>query len=71
MIQHFEQACGRPIPYEITPRRPGDIDACWADPGKAAAELGWKAQKGMAQMCKDAWNWQQTNPDGYPQGERP
>jgi len=67
MIQNFEQACGRPIPYEITPRRPGDIGACWADPGKAKKELGWQAQKDLACMCKDAWHWQQSNPDGYPQ----
>ncbi len=65
MIKNFEQACGRPIPYEITPRRPGDIDACWADPGKAQKELGWEAQKGLALMCQDAWRWQQNNPDGY------
>ena len=65
MIKNFEFACGHPIPYEITARRPGDIDACYADPGKAQKELGWKAQKDLARMCKDAWNWQKNNPDGY------
>lgn len=65
MIKGFEAACGRPIPYEFVPRRPGDIAACWADPGKAEAELGWKARKGVDQMCRDAWNWQQKNPNGY------
>ena len=65
MIQGFEEACGHPIPYDIVPRRPGDIAACWADPGKAKKELGWKAKKGIKQMCRDAWNWQQKNPKGY------
>ncbi|MBU1698428.1 MAG: GDP-mannose 4,6-dehydratase, partial [Proteobacteria bacterium] len=46
-------------------RRPGDIAACWADPAKAQEELGWKANKTLADMCKDTWNWQKKNPNGY------
>ncbi len=59
MIKGFEKACGHSIPYEIAPRRPGDIAACWADPSKAERELGWKATLDMDEMCKDAWHWQQ------------
>ncbi len=65
MIQGFERACGRPIPYDTDPRRPGDIAACWADPGKAEKELGWKATRTLDDMCADAWHWQQKNPHGY------
>ncbi len=65
MIRGFERACGRPIPYDTVPRRPGDIAACWADPGKAEKELGWKATRTLDDMCADAWHWQQKNPDGY------
>ncbi len=65
MIQGFERACGRPIPYDTDPRRPGDIAACWADPGKAEKELGWKATRTVDDMCADAWHWQQKNPHGY------
>ena len=65
MVAAFEQACGKTIPYEIVPRRPGDIAECYADPGCAHNELGWRAEKGLAAMCEDAWRWQQQNPDGY------
>ncbi|WDP89426.1 MAG: UDP-glucose 4-epimerase GalE [Desulfobacter sp.] len=65
MIRGFEKACGHDIPYEITPRRPGDIAACWADPSRAQKELGWKARKTMEDMCRDTWHWQQKNPEGY------
>ncbi|MFN2435592.1 MAG: UDP-glucose 4-epimerase GalE [Desulfotignum sp.] len=65
MIQGFERACGRPIPYEIVSRRPGDIGACWADPDKARKELGWQAVRSLDDMCADTWRWQQTNPHGY------
>ena len=61
----FEKACGRPIPYEVVARRPGDIAACYADPAKAHRELGWKAEKGLDEMCADAWRWQVKNPAGY------
>ncbi|MDZ7664298.1 MAG: UDP-glucose 4-epimerase GalE [Desulfotignum sp.] len=65
MIQGFERACGRPIPYEIVSRRPGDIGACWADPDKARKELGWQAVRSLDDMCADTWRWQQKNPHGY------
>jgi UDP-glucose 4-epimerase len=65
MIQGFERACGRPIPYDTAPRRPGDIAACWADPGKAEKELGWEATRTLDDMCAHAWHWQQKNPHGY------
>ncbi|MER1940116.1 MULTISPECIES: UDP-glucose 4-epimerase GalE [unclassified Castellaniella] len=65
MIHAFEAACGRTIPYQLAPRRPGDIAACWADAQKAAQELGWTAQRDLAQMMADTWRWQSGNPDGY------
>lgn len=65
MIHAFEAACGRSLPYEICPRRAGDIAACYASPEKAARELGWRAQYGITEMCRDQWNWQSKNPNGY------
>ncbi|HEX7234847.1 MAG TPA: hypothetical protein VF243_06235, partial [Nitrosospira sp.] len=65
MVQAFEQASERPIPYKIAPRRPGDIASCYADPERAFDLLGWKAQRGLSEMCVDAWRWQKGNPDGY------
>jgi UDP-glucose 4-epimerase len=65
MVRAFEQASGKPVPYRVAPRRPGDIATCYADPAKAAHELGWKAQRGLLEMMRDAWRWQQMNPDGY------
>lgn len=65
-VQAFEQASGRPIPYAIVDRRPGDIASCYANPAYAADILGWRAELGLAHMCEDAWRWQQGNPDGYP-----
>jgi UDP-glucose 4-epimerase len=59
MVRAFSAACGRPIPYTLAPRRPGDVAACYADPGKAARLLGWKARRGIDAMCGDAWRWQQ------------
>ncbi|MCI0520628.1 MAG: UDP-glucose 4-epimerase GalE [Chloroflexi bacterium] len=61
----FEKACGRPIPYQITARRPGDVALTYADPGKANRELGWRAEKTLEQMCADTWRWQAANPQGY------
>jgi len=58
MVKAFEQASGRPIPYKIAPRRPGDIAQCWADPGLAEKMLGWKATRGLDKMCADGWRWQ-------------
>jgi UDP-glucose 4-epimerase len=66
VVQTFEQACGRPVPYDIVARRAGDIAECWADPSLAAALLGWKAERDLMTMCRDAWRWQQANPAGYP-----
>jgi UDP-glucose 4-epimerase len=60
MVRAFEAASGRPVPYRIAPRRPGDIAACYADASLAERELGWKAERGVAQMCADAWRWQTT-----------
>ena len=60
MIQAFSTACGHDLAYEIGPRRPGDIAACYADPTKAQNLLGWKAQKNLGDMCRDAWKWQQN-----------
>ncbi len=65
VIHAYEKACGKTLPYVIAPRRPGDIAACYADPAKAAAELGWQAKYGIEEMCRDSWNWQSKNPNGY------
>ena len=65
VIEAFEKACGKKLPYQLDPRRPGDIAECWADPAKAAKELGWKAEREIAEMCEDSWRWQSTNPNGY------
>lgn len=65
MIKAFEQASGRSIDYQIAPRRAGDIACCYADPGKAASELGWRAQLGLERMMADTWRWQSRNPMGY------
>lgn len=65
VIEAFERASGRPIPYRIGPRRPGDIAACWADPELASRLLGWRAQRGLDEMCEDAWRWQSSNPSGF------
>ncbi|HWQ79974.1 MAG TPA: UDP-glucose 4-epimerase GalE, partial [Anaerovoracaceae bacterium] len=65
MVEAFSKASGRPIPYEVTERRPGDIAECYADPRKAERELSWSAKRGLAEMCRDTWNWQRKNPNGY------
>jgi UDP-glucose 4-epimerase len=65
MIRTFEQASGRPVVYQLAPRRPGDISECWADATKALNELGWKAERGLTEMMADAWRWQSLNPEGY------
>lgn len=65
IIKNFEKACGKEIPYKITPRRPGDIDMCYADPAKAKEGLGWEATRSIDKMCEDAWRWQTKNPNGY------
>jgi len=65
VLHAFEKACGKTLPYEIVARRPGDVAACYADPEKAARELGWHAEYGIERMCADAWRWQSQNPDGF------
>ncbi len=65
VLHAFEQACGKTLPYNVTPRRAGDIAMCYADPAKAATELHWKARYGIEKMCADSWNWQKNNPNGY------
>ena len=65
IVKAFEKAAGKPIPYQISERRPGDIAACFADPAKAKAELGWVADNGIEEMCADGWRWQSQNPNGF------
>lgn len=65
MVHAFEKVTGKPIPYKIMPRRPGDIDECYADPTLAKELLGFEAQFGIEEMCRDAMNWQTKNPNGY------
>lgn len=66
VVHAFEKACGKPIPYEIKPRRAGDIATCYCDPKHAKEELGWEAKRGIEEMCEDSWRWQSQNPNGYP-----
>jgi UDP-glucose 4-epimerase len=66
MLAAFSAAVGRELPYEIGPRRPGDIASSFADPAKAERELGWRASRTVADMCADSWRWQAANPTGYP-----
>ena len=65
IVHAFEKACGKPIPYEIKDRRPGDIATCYSDPTTAREELGWVAERGIEEMCEDAWRWQSNNPNGF------
>lgn len=65
LVAAFERAMGKPLPYRIVPRRPGDIDIFFADPARAARELDWKAEKTLDDMCRDTWNFQSHNPNGY------
>jgi UDP-glucose 4-epimerase len=65
VVSAFEAACGRKIAHRLAPRRPGDSAACYADPQKAQAMLGWKARYDLDDMCRDAWRWQEQNPRGY------
>ena len=65
MVQAFEKASGRKVPYKIAPRRAGDIAACYADPSLANKLLGWQAEYGVDEMCADAWRWQSQNPNGF------
>ena len=65
VVKAFEKVNGVPVPYSIKPRRAGDIATCYSDPAKAERELGWKARYGIEEMCRDSWNWQKNNPNGY------
>jgi len=65
MVRAFEQTSGREVPFRIVDRRPGDIAACYADPARASEALGWHAERGLEQMCRDTWRWQSHNPHGY------
>ena len=69
VVEAFGKACGHPIPYEIKPRREGDIATCYCDPQKAKDDLGWVAKYGVDEMCQDTWRWQSGNPNGYAEGE--
>jgi UDP-glucose 4-epimerase len=65
MVRAFEAVSGSKVPYRIVARRPGDVAQCWADPGRATRELGWRAEYDLQRMCADAYRWQQANPEGY------
>ena len=65
MVHTFREVNGVALPYQIVDRRPGDIATCYADPAKSEKLLGWKAEKNLADMCRDSWNWQSKNPQGY------
>ena len=65
MVKSYSKACGHDVAYKIAPRRPGDIAECYANAKKAEEILGWKAQLGVNEMCRDSWNWQSKNPNGY------
>ena len=65
IVHAFEKACGKPLNYKIVDRRPGDLATCYSDPSKALETLGWKAERGLDEMCEDSWRWQKNNPEGY------
>jgi UDP-glucose 4-epimerase len=65
LVRAFEEASGRSVPYEVVERRAGDVASCYADPTRAAQELGWRARRGVEEMAQDAWRWQHNNPHGY------
>ncbi|HWR76366.1 MAG TPA: UDP-glucose 4-epimerase GalE, partial [Thiobacillus sp.] len=65
MVHAFEAASGKKVPYRIVARRAGDVAQCWADPSRAAHDLGWHAVFDLPRMCEDAWRWQERNPEGY------
>jgi UDP-glucose 4-epimerase len=65
IVRAFEHSSGKRVAYRVAPRRPGDIAACYADPRKAADLLGWRAERGLSDMCADTWRWQNINPHGF------
>ncbi len=70
MVKAFEKASGKKVPYKFAPRRSGDVAACYADASFAEKLLGWKAKRGIDEMCADTWRWQRKNPDGYADNRR-
>jgi UDP-glucose 4-epimerase len=68
-VEGMSKATGKKVPYQISPRRPGDVATMYADPRTALELLGWKATLGVDDMCADTWRWQSTNPYGYKQAE--
>ena len=65
ILRAFEKCCGKPVPFRMAPRRPGDVATCYSDPEKAELDLGWKANLSLTDMVSDAWRWQLLNPNGY------
>ncbi|EDT37545.1 UDP-glucose 4-epimerase GalE [Burkholderia ambifaria] len=65
VVRAFEKASGRPVPYELVARRPGDVAECYANPKAAADLIGWRATRGIEEMCVDHWRWQEGNPRGF------
>jgi UDP-glucose 4-epimerase len=65
LVKAYEAASGRAVPYDIVPRRPGDVAACYADPTLALERLGWQANFDLRRMCEDSWRWQSQNPNGF------
>jgi UDP-glucose 4-epimerase len=65
IVKALSEASGQAVPYQVAPRRSGDVAACYANASLARSLLGWQAERGLAQMCEDAWRWQQRNPHGY------
>jgi UDP-glucose 4-epimerase len=65
VVRAYELASGRQVPYDVVPRRPGDVAACYADPSLAASLLGWRARHDLSRMCEDSWRWQSLNPNGF------
>ena len=65
VVAAMRGATGHPLPYEVRDRRPGDVAELWANPAKARRELGWSATRTLADMCRDAWAWQSSHPQGY------
>jgi UDP-glucose 4-epimerase len=65
LVKGMGEATGKPVPYTMAPRRPGDVATVYADPSTAKSMLGWQAELGVSEMCADTWRWQSTNPYGY------
>ena len=65
MVKEFEKQSGKSVPYQFVDRRSGDVASCYADPATAREALNWEASRGLAEMCRDSWNWQSNNPDGF------